>query len=82
MARGLETKEIAAAMNVSQSTAKTYLHQLRHAIGVHNRVELCMWAVTHPRALAGAAAPRGLHPIGCQCGSPYCSAIRNCDQAA
>lgn len=47
---GLTNAEIAERLNVSLSTVKTHLGQIREKIGARNRVELVIWAFRTGRA--------------------------------
>lgn len=80
--RGLENKEIADELGIAESTVRTYLASLFSAVDAHNRVEVCAWAMTYPHALAGIAASPHRHADGCNCDSPYCTALRQAEAEA
>lgn len=73
---GLELKEMGVRLGLSENTARSYQAHLRQALGLHNTAELCKWAYQHPAALAGQPVRRALHPEGCGCDAPYCTAMR------
>ncbi|MFE6751749.1 response regulator [Kitasatospora purpeofusca] len=54
VARGLTNTEIADALHISLSTAKTHLASLMAKLGARNRVEIAMWAYETRRVLPGA----------------------------
>ena len=79
--RGRENKEIGYELQISPHTVGIHLGHLMEGLRLHNRVELCAWALSHPLALAGYVVSRPLHPDGCRCGSPYCCALHLIERA-
>lgn len=45
---GMQTKEIAHALQLREGTIKYYLNRAFKKTGAHNRTELAYWAFTHP----------------------------------
>jgi DNA-binding CsgD family transcriptional regulator len=73
---GQNPKQIAAEMELSVGTVNDRLRGAASKVGVNGRQELMVWVLQHPDALdQGVVAPRGLHPSGCRCASPYCMAM-------
>jgi len=60
VATGAQNKEIAAQLGISLSTVKALLLRLSKPLGLHNRVELTLWALAQPAALSGCAVPTRL----------------------
>ncbi len=48
VARGLSNGEIATELHITLSTVKTHLASLMTKLGVHNRVEIAIWALARP----------------------------------
>lgn len=42
VARGMRNREIANALNMSEGTVKTYLHEVYEKLGIHSRTELAL----------------------------------------
>lgn len=76
VASGLANKEIADKLALTEGTVKQYVTNLMAALGLHCRMDLLIWAMSHQEALNGAATNPEKHPIGCGCPQPYCSAMR------
>jgi two-component system, NarL family, response regulator DegU len=55
---GLGNREIAALLELSEHTVKNYLFHIFDKLGISNRVELVLYAVTNPRAGAPAASQK------------------------
>jgi DNA-binding NarL/FixJ family response regulator len=51
VAEGLGNREIAEQMNLSEHTVKNYLFHIFDKLGISNRVELVLYAVTNPKGL-------------------------------
>ena len=51
VAEGLGNREIANLLNLSEHTVKNYLFHIFDKLGISNRVELVLYAVSHPRAV-------------------------------
>ena len=51
-------KEIAFSLHLTEGTVKEYMNRIFHKVGVSNRTELAMWAVTGNRAAEHWAAPQ------------------------
>jgi non-specific serine/threonine protein kinase len=47
VARGLADKEIARSLSISSRTVEVHLARVRQKLGLHNRAEVAVWAVTH-----------------------------------
>jgi DNA-binding NarL/FixJ family response regulator len=50
VAEGLGNREIADQMNLSEHTVKNYLFHIFDKLGISNRVELVLYAVSNPKA--------------------------------
>jgi len=63
VAHGLSNDEIAAAMTLSPTTAKTHVSRAMTKLGARNRAQLVVFAyqtgLVQPRAAGGRPAPRG-----------------------
>ena len=57
--QGLTNREIAQALRVSSSTAKTHVHNLLRKLQLSSRVQLALYARAQNRLLAG---PTGFEP--------------------
>ncbi len=44
---GLNNAQIAARLGISESTVKSRLADVRRKLGLHNRVQLAVWAARH-----------------------------------
>ena len=44
---GLNNAQIAARLGISESTVKSHLADVRRKLGLHNRVQLAVWAARH-----------------------------------
>lgn len=44
---GLSNKEIGAPLGIAERTVKAHIARMMHKVGVHNRIELSVHAVTH-----------------------------------
>lgn len=49
VAEGLGNREIAASLNLSEHTVKNYLFHIFDKLGISNRVELVLYAMTNPK---------------------------------
>jgi two-component system nitrate/nitrite response regulator NarL len=60
VADGLKNREISIELNVSEHTIRNYLFQIFDKLGVSSRIELVIFAFTHPAAVApsDSASPR------------------------
>lgn len=81
LCRGMLNVEIAHALSrgsrrISASTVRTHLNHMFAGAGVRNRGELVAWSLMNPGSLEGCASPPGLHPKGCECPGPHCTAMR------
>ena len=76
---GFTNAEIARQLGNSEPTICKRISTLMAAVGAVNRVQLVLWAVTHPECFGGCAAPVGLHPRRCFCGNAHCTAMRIAD---
>lgn len=74
---GLARKNIAEELNIGERTTHGYINALIHSIRVDNSVQLVIWALQNPLALAGVACPPGLHARACACGGFYCELLRS-----
>ena len=50
VAEGLGNREIAEQLALSEHTVKNYLFHIFDKLGISNRVELVLYAVTNPKA--------------------------------
>jgi DNA-binding NarL/FixJ family response regulator len=57
VAEGLGNREIAEQMNLSEHTVKNYLFRIFDKLGVSNRVELVLYAVSNPKASTPTSLP-------------------------
>lgn len=73
---GENPKESAFRMGVLDSTFATHLARVMAAFGLHTRAQLHRFTMTHPEVMAGCAVSAEMHPDGCICLAPYCSAMR------
>lgn len=64
LTRGASNKQIARELNVTEATVKTHVKALLHKIGVRNRTQAAMWAMSSggSRDLAVFLARLGLDP--------------------
>jgi DNA-binding CsgD family transcriptional regulator len=69
---GNQDKEIAAAMGISESTARGKVQQLLHGLALQNRAQLIAWVSQRPNVFEVDWVPLALHPLGCLCSSVYC----------
>lgn len=67
-----QDKEIAAALGVSESTARGKVQQLLRGLHLQNRSQLIAWAAQRPEVFEQEWVPLALHPMGCGCRSIYC----------
>ena len=44
---GLSNKEIGEPLGIAERTVKAHIAKMMHKVGVHNRIELSIHAVTH-----------------------------------
>ena len=51
VAQGLRNREIADHLQVSLGTIKEYVTKVMAKLGIRNRVELAVWALTHEDAI-------------------------------
>jgi DNA-binding NarL/FixJ family response regulator len=53
-----QNKEIAYELHLTEGTIKEYLNRIFRKLGVSNRTELAVWAITHhtPRVVAECVA--------------------------
>ena len=58
VAEGLGNREIAELLALSEHTVKNYLFHIFDKLGISNRVELVLYAVTNPKAALSAPAPQ------------------------
>jgi DNA-binding CsgD family transcriptional regulator len=58
LAHGHANKAIAYAMGIQLSTVKGHVRNMTETLGLGNRVQLTLWAVTHPECLRGIAVER------------------------
>jgi DNA-binding CsgD family transcriptional regulator len=56
VAEGLGNREIAEQMNLSEHTVKNYLFHIFDKLGISNRVELVLYAVTNPKRSTSASS--------------------------
>lgn len=56
VAEGLGNREIAEQMNLSEHTVKNYLFHIFDKLGISNRVELVLYAVTNPKESTRASS--------------------------
>lgn len=63
VAEGLGNREIAGQLNLSEHTVKNYLFHIFDKLGISNRVELVLYAVTNPRKDAPAPLPPEKKPL-------------------
>lgn len=73
--RGKSPVEIAAALGLSPKTVADYIHLLNQALGLRGRADLMRWCWQNPQIREGKPAHSGLHPDGCNCGSPACPSV-------
>ena len=45
VAEGLQNKEIAHRLGLTEGTVKTYLNHAFHKLGFHNRTEVAAWII-------------------------------------
>jgi DNA-binding NarL/FixJ family response regulator len=65
VAEGLGNRDIAEQMNLSEHTVKNYLFRIFDKLGISNRVELVLYAVSNPQGSALAASePAEDNPSG------------------
>jgi two-component system, NarL family, response regulator DegU len=57
VAEGLGNREIADLMKLSEHTVKNYLFRIFDKLGISNRVELVLYAVSNPKTVA-PSSPR------------------------
>ena len=58
VAEGLGNREIAELLTLSEHTVKNYLFHIFDKLGISNRVELVLYAVTNPKAAPSAPSPQ------------------------
>ena len=74
VAEGIGNREIANQLGIMENTVKKSLLRIYDKLGVSNRVELVLYALTHrgsgPTELAGPARPKHAGPPAVQCLDP------------
>jgi DNA-binding CsgD family transcriptional regulator len=73
---GASNKQVAFRLGIAFSTVKAHVASLTAGARVANRVELSLWALSHPEVFAGSGAAPGLHHPGCACAALYCTVAR------
>ena len=63
VADGLGNREIAEHMGLSEHTVKNYLFHIFDKLGISNRVELVLYAMSNPKGTAQTASPQQ-KPVG------------------
>ncbi len=56
VAEGLGNRDIADLLNLSEHTVKNYLFHIFDKLGISNRVELVLYAVSNPKTALPAAS--------------------------
>ena len=73
---GTTNKVISFKLRISEATVKGHVASATAAACVDNRVQLCLWALSHPSVFAGHGVRPGLHSVKCSCNSIYCTLLR------
>jgi DNA-binding NarL/FixJ family response regulator len=63
VAEGLGNREIAELLNLSEHTVKNYLFHIFDKLGISNRVELVLYAVSNPKKGTQASLPPARKPL-------------------
>jgi DNA-binding NarL/FixJ family response regulator len=63
VAEGLGNREIAELLNLSEHTVKNYLFHIFDKLGISNRVELVLYAVSNPKKGTSASLPPEKKPL-------------------
>jgi DNA-binding CsgD family transcriptional regulator len=72
---GNQDKEIAAGLDISESTARGKVQQILHGLHLQNRAQLIAWVSQRPNIFEVDWVPLALHPLGCLCASTYCQMV-------
>lgn len=76
IAQGLPYKQIAALMNLRESSARHSAFRLCCDLRVSGRQGLMTWAMSHPAVFeSDSPVDVSVHAAGCGCGSLYCSTL-------
>lgn len=74
VAEGIGNREVAAQLGIKENTVKKSLLRIYDKLGVSNRVELVLYALTHRGSgqvdSGRAVRPRSTDPVGMQCLDP------------
>jgi DNA-binding NarL/FixJ family response regulator len=63
VAEGLGNRQISELLNLSEHTVKNYLFHIFDKLGISNRVELVLFAVTNPKKGTSASLPLATKPL-------------------
>ena len=66
VAEGIRNREIGQQLGIKESTVKKSLLRIYDKLGVSNRVELVLYALTHRRAESNDSAPAKRQPSAAQ----------------
>lgn len=79
VAGGAGRKHLAHVLRIRIGTLRAHLQTLRLKLGLADERELVIYTLMNPAIFnpaSGGIGPRGLHPEGCPCDSPFCRARR------
>src|ERR1700722_8363812 len=71
-AAGLNDAQIAARLQISEAAVAQHIRELLLLLHVLSREELLRWSRENPGALEQGWTHTDMHPMGCDCGKPYC----------